>query len=218
MTRRATSPTAAPPPSPSPSRRAAHPLDTFADATSKGDRDWQPADGRFIGQRGAYVSQGRKESLALVRGQTDLDLFLGGRIETDLQAINPSKGTQAGIVFDFQDEDNYRYALFNSTRRTITLGEVKDDDDDDDDDGDRRPQRTRSLKKLGRNDKGWHHLAVDVDSTTGRVSVYLDGATQPAVTMTFASVGEGRVGILATDAARKAAFDNFKVQDMSVLP
>ena len=50
------------------------------------------------------------------------------------------------------------------------------------------------------------------------MSVYLDGAARPAVTMTFASVGEGRVGILATDAARKAAFDNFKVQDMSVLP
>ena len=52
-----------------------------------------------------------------MRRQTDLDPFLGGRIETDLQAINPSKGTQAGIVFDFRDEDNYRYALFDSARR-----------------------------------------------------------------------------------------------------
>jgi hypothetical protein len=36
--------------------------------------------------------------------------------------------------------------------------------------------------------------------------------------MTFASVGQGRVGILAFKARLKVAFDNFKVQDASMLP
>lgn len=191
-------------------------VDDFADAGAKGDPNWERVQGRFVAQRGTFVSQGRKESLAVVRNETNLDPFLGGRIETDLRAINPSKGTQAGIVFDFQDKDHYRYALFNSRNRTVTLGEVNGSADGDDD-ADHRTQRSARTHREGK-PRTWHHLTVDVDSVAGAVSVYLDGATAPAVTMTFASVGQGRVGIFVNNNARKAAFDNFKVWDMSVLP
>ena len=156
-----------------------------------------------------------------MRDVIDLDPYLGGRIETDLRMSDPYEDTRAGVVFDYQDAGHYRYVLFNIKRRTITVGEVNTNDDDDDDDGydddDSRTERTRRIT-VRSTPGGWHHLKVDVNSATGLVSVYLDTATQPAVTMTFASVGQGRVGILALRARLKAAFDNFKVRDASVLP
>jgi hypothetical protein len=211
-----------PPPTDTTPPTAGEPIfsDDFADAGAKGDPNWERVRGRFLGQRGALVSQGRKNSLAVVRNETNLDPFLGGRIEVDLQAINPSKGTEAGIVFDYQDKEHYRYVLLNSRRGTIAVGEVNEVDGDDD--GDMHghggmEQLTRKVK-LGPKPRKWHHLTVDVDSATGAVTVYLDGGVQPAATMTFASVGQGRVGLFVNNNARKVAFDNFKVWEMSAQP
>ena len=192
--------------------------DSFADATLEGDPNWETAAGKFIGQRGAFAAAGRADNLALVRDVIDLDPYLGGRIETDLRMSDPYVDTRAGIVFDYRDAEHYRYVLFNIKRRTITIGEVNaSDEDETDDDDDSTLERTRSVT-VRSTAGGWHHLKVDVDSGTGLVSVYLDTATRPAVTLTFASVGQGRVGILASRARLKAVFDNFKVWDASVLP
>jgi len=193
--------------------------DDFSDATAAGDPNWEPVFGRFAGRKGAFAVQGRTDNLALVRDVIGLDPFLGGRIETDLQLLNSSVVTRAGIVFDYQDADHYRYVVFSRNHKTLTIGEVNRDGDDDDDRRDTRRAVTEQTRRVRvrSTPKGWHHLSVDVDGATGVVSVYLDGAAKPAVTKTFGTAGEGRVGLLASKARAKALFDNFTVRDASAL-
>jgi hypothetical protein len=190
--------------------------DLFTDATTLGDRNWEPVSGRFIGRSGAFTAVSTEDNLTLVRDVIALDPFLGGRIQTVVRFTTPTLDTVGGIVFDYQDADHYRYVLFNLRRRTITVGAVSPGGDGDQEEDQNEGTTVRVVVPYIRS--GWHKLKVDLDSTAGTVKVYLDAATKPAVTKTFASVGEGRVGLVASHARLRASFDNFRVQDASVLP
>lgn len=212
---------AAPPPPPPPPLPPTPPsaaealfVDTFDDATASGDADWQTVTGAFGGRRGAFASLGHSGNLALVQNVPGLDPFLGGTIETGIQIVNSSTVTQAGVVFDYQDEQNYRYVVLSRNHLTLTVGEVAAGGH-----GSKvsARQRTRPIK-LRKTPKDWHHLRVVVDSAAGLVSVYLDHAAAPAMTQPFEHLGEGRVGITAVKARAKAFFDNFQVEGASAQP
>ncbi|HEY6000558.1 MAG TPA: hypothetical protein VI078_14830, partial [bacterium] len=202
-----------PPPPPPPPTGTMLFSDDFSDATDTGDPNWDTVAGRFAGRNGTLAATGRYTNIALVHDVVALDPFLGGRIQTGVQLLDVDEGNPtAGIVFDYQDAEHYRFVVYSRERQTVSIGEVGASHDDDS-----GPTMMKTRRVTLRDSRLWHTLRVDVDPNAGTVKVFLDGNATPAVQQTFTSVGNGRVGLIATRARLKAAFDNFKVEDPSVL-
>lgn len=198
------------PPPPPPGRLL---LSDFSGATLAGDPDWDRIAGRFGGIRQTFLNlvAGRSASHAddAIAG---LAPFGGGRIETKVRFINPLLQTRADVVFDYVNGRNYRFVRLDRATSRLIVGQVGTVG------GVGASALSVRVPRLFARLDIWHHLRVDIDPVGGTVKVYVDRATLPALTKTYADTGVGRVGVAATGARRTVAFDNFVVWDTTVLP
>lgn len=200
------------PPLPPPPVDARLFIDDFSDATTAGDPDWETVLGSFGGS-GTFGPTTADRSVALVdQGVPGLAPFGGGRIETKVRLTSLVTRTRADVIFDYVDAGHYRYVRLDNATKKLVVGQV----------GDIGTDAAGTLgvlkKKLFANQGRWIRLRVDVDPAAGTVTVYVNGSTTPAIAASFDQVGVGRVGLAASKARKKAAFDNFTVWDETVLP
>ena len=190
--------------------------------------------GSFGAAKGAFAALGRRsDNLALVEGVAGLDPFAGGRLETKVRIDSADSKIAAEIIFDYQDAENYRSVRLDRNRKRLVVGQVGNfgetaDEEDDVDEGDDRDKGDKAqfqqcavspkLSRIFAHGKKWHLLRVDIDAATGSVKVYIDGATIPTVTATFAATGIGRVGLAARRPNRKVLFDDYQVWGGPAMP
>ncbi|MDP2323906.1 MAG: hypothetical protein Q8N51_07750, partial [Gammaproteobacteria bacterium] len=210
-----------PPPPPPPPVDGLLFSDSFSDATKTGDLDWVNLKGNFGGDRGAFTARGRKDNLALVEGVAGLDPFTGGRIEVNVRVGHGESRTTAEVIFDYQDEQNYRYVRLDRNQKRVVIGQVGTFGVPESGvvlDQDTQLAASMRLPRVFFKSRTWHQLSVDLDASAGSVAVYLDGEETPAATAVFDSTGIGRVGLSANRARLRVSFDDFQVWDGPVLP
>jgi len=198
--------------------------DSFDDVAATGDPDWDYLDGFFGGANGALAALGGKNNLALVTSSVGLDPFAGGRIETDVSVVDADALTTAAVIFDYQNENNYRFVNLDSNLKRVVVGQVGSFESRGDDSENtcfpaaRQLAASQPLPDSFFNGGAWHHLIVEVDASARSITVYLDQNATPAVTANVESTGIGRVGLGANQARQKVFFDDYQVWDATVLP
>lgn len=178
--------------------------DDFRNGTTAGDPEWRKNAGLWrVDARKRYQTTSRVTNLSTVRPAV-LPPLATGRVES-LVTMSPGglATPNAMIVFGFQGNRKYRYARL--TNGEIQLGQVGLFGGN----GTRVYARRTRAALVG----GTYRLRVDTYAD-GWVKVYLNGARQ--LSYRFKKPMLGAVGVGAVKAG--AIFDNFKVQDATVLP
>jgi len=198
--------------------------DSFDDVAATGDPDWDYLDGFFGGASGALEALGGKDNLALVTSSAGLDPFAGGIIETDVSVVDADPQTTAAVIFDYQNENNYRFVGLDLNLKRVVVGQVGSFETSEDANEStcapaaRQLAASQPLPASFFNGGAWHHLLVAVDASAGSITVYVDQNATPAVSANVTSTGIGRVGLGANQARQKVFFDDYQVWDATVLP
>jgi hypothetical protein len=201
--------------------------DDFSDGTASGDANWKGVSGKWTGNGATLSSSRRSDNKALVQSAPDLDAFVVGRLQTDLE-LSRSKGANGAIIFGYQDSSHYRYVRLYGNK--VVIGQVGTYD------GQRRGTKAVGYGRFARN--AWHTLQVDIYDT-GLVRVYVDKEeyavrdddddedddddddaegddSGASASYRFESVSPGGVGYSAVETSTR--FDNFSAWDSTVLP
>ena len=198
--------------------------DNFTDATAAGSPNWESMLGKWIGNKGTYISSRASTNVALVQNVPALEQYDTGRIQSQVMLtpiVSKIKGKKlapnASIIFGYVDESHYRYVRLRAG--SVAIGQVGEFG------GEKAGVKAVGNANLSLNK--WHSVVVDA-YLDGTVRVYIDQrlanvrtisdveGPQADVAYAFNQAVPGRVGLYALKA--KAGFDKFYAWDETVLP
>jgi hypothetical protein len=179
--------------------------DDFSDGSWAGDPDWEEVRGRWrVTPRGRFTSRMRSRNLAAREESAE---FTAGRLESAVKLTGKCRGApNAGLVFGFQDRDNYRLVKLKEGKILLSQrGEFA---------GEGRGVKALEEREFlpGR----WYRLTVDIHGDTGVVDVFIDDEPDPILSYPFRQTPPGKTGYMANRA--RSLFDDFFLWDETVLP
>jgi hypothetical protein len=164
----------------------------IADWTLDGSGTWDVADGSLrlvkAGTPGGPIR--RPAALAILKSAPFTKLTLEAEIKSTAPVDLPVRDVE--LIFGYESPTRFYYVHLAGITNAVHNGIFVVADADR-----RRLDTPDSLPQM--KDQAWHRVRLERDPSTGRIEIFVDGSTTPALKATDTTIAAGRVGFGSFD-------------------
>jgi hypothetical protein len=164
----------------------------ITDWTLDGTGTWDVADGslRLIkaGKPGGPIR--RPAALAILKSDPFTKLTLEAEIKSTAPVDLPVRDVE--LIFGYESPTRFYYVHLAGVTNAVHNGIFVVADADR-----RRLDEPNSAPQM--KDQAWHRVRLERDPASGRIEVFVDGSTTPALQATDTTIAAGRVGFASFD-------------------
>jgi hypothetical protein len=164
----------------------------IADWTLDGSGTWDVADGSLrlvkAGTPGGPIR--RPAALAIFKSDPFTKLTLEAEIKSTAPVDLPVRDVE--LIFGYESPTRFYYVHLAGITNAVHNGIFVVADADR-----RRLDTPDSLPQM--KDQAWHRVRLERDPSTGRIEIFVDGSTTPALKATDTTIAAGRVGFGSFD-------------------
>jgi hypothetical protein len=164
----------------------------IADWTLDGSGTWDVADGSLrlvkAGTPGGPIR--RPAALAIFKSDPFTKLTLEAEIKSTAPVDLPVRDVE--LIFGYESPTRFYYVHLAGITNAVHNGIFVVADADR-----RRLDTPDSLPQM--KDRAWHRVRLERDPSTGRIEIFVDGSTTPALKATDTTIAAGRVGFGSFD-------------------
>jgi hypothetical protein len=164
----------------------------IADWTLDGSGTWDVADGSLrlvkAGTPGGPIR--RPAALAILKSDPFTKLTLEAEIKSTAPVDLPVRDVE--LIFGYESPTRFYYVHLAGITNVVHNGIFVVADADR-----RRLDTPDSLPQM--KDRAWHRVRLERDPSTGRIEIFVDGSTTPALKATDTTIAAGRVGFGSFD-------------------
>jgi hypothetical protein len=164
----------------------------IADWTLDGSGTWDVADGSLrlvkAGTPGGPIR--RPAALAILKSDPFTKLTLEAEIKSTAPVDLPVRDVE--LIFGYESPTRFYYVHLAGITNAVHNGIFVVADADR-----RRLDTPDSLPQM--KDQAWHRVRLERDPSTGRIEIFVDGSTTPALKATDTTIAAGRVGFGSFD-------------------
>jgi hypothetical protein len=164
----------------------------IADWTLDGSGTWDVADGSLrlvkAGTPGGPIR--RPAALAILKSDPFTKLTLEAEIKSTAPVDLPVRDVE--LIFGYESPTRFYYVHLAGITNAVHNGIFVVADADR-----RRLDTPDSVPQM--KDQAWHRVRLERDPSTGRIEIFVDGSTTPALKATDTTIAAGRVGFGSFD-------------------
>jgi hypothetical protein len=164
----------------------------IADWTLDGSGTWDVADGSLrlvkAGTPGGPIR--RPAALAIFKSDPFTKLTLEAEIKSTAPVDLPVRDVE--LIFGYESPTRFYYVHLAGITNAVHNGIFVVADADR-----RRLDTPDSVPQM--KDQAWHRVRLERDPSTGRIEIFVDGSTTPALKATDTTIAAGRVGFGSFD-------------------
>jgi hypothetical protein len=164
----------------------------IADWTLDGSGTWDVADGSLrlvkAGTPGGPIR--RPAALAIFKSDPFTKLTLEAEIKSTAPVDLPVRDVE--LIFGYESPTRFYYVHLAGITNAVHNGIFVVADADR-----RRLDTPDSMPQM--KDQAWHRVRLERDPSTGRIEIFVDGSTTPALKATDTTIAAGRVGFGSFD-------------------
>jgi hypothetical protein len=164
----------------------------IADWTLDGSGTWDVADGSLrltkAGTPGGPIR--RPAALAILKSAAFAKVTLEAEIKSTAPVDLPVRDVE--LIFGYESPTRFYYVHLAGITNAVHNGIFVVADTDR-----RRLDEPDSVPQM--KDQAWHRVRLERDPATGRIEVFVDGSTTPALKATDTTITAGRVGFASFD-------------------
>jgi hypothetical protein len=164
----------------------------IADWTLDGSGTWDVADGSLrlvkAGTPGGPIR--RPAALAILKSDPFTKLTLEAEIKSTAPVDLPVRDVE--LIFGYESPTRFYYVHLAGITNAVHNGIFVVADADR-----RRLDTPDSVPQM--KDQAWHRVRLERDPSTGRIEIFVDGSTTPALKATDTTIAAGRVGFASFD-------------------